>query len=194
MSLAPVAGDGIKEEEPGIYLVLLQFISPDTGIAGNHHRHHACGAVTLCKVVPEKPRMAAAPRGRELYLRDEPVPGSIRTDAHLHAGGDYKAAVNLDSIAQGSRKRRKLHEGLRLRKVLPPQRCKSVIGRYEKVLAGDIGLVVEGRPVRLHVPGQLVPDLLRLVGNLPPCDQRPAMDTEDRQLAFDDGPTCACGA
>ena len=78
MVLAPVAGDAVQQDEPGIDLELVQIISPYSRITGNHYGDYACSAVSFCKVVPEEPQMPAAAGGRELNLHQQPIPGSLR--------------------------------------------------------------------------------------------------------------------
>lgn len=180
--LAPVAGHGIQQDEPGINLVLVEFESKLLRIPGNHDGHHACSTVTFSQVIPELAQMPALSRRCELDFGQQPVPGSLRPAAQLHPGGDYQASIHFHTITQRHRKRRELVESHRRRLVLVPKRRKSVIRRYEQVLAGDVGLMVEGRTVGLHHLRQLVPDQLRPVRNLPPGSQGTPVNIQGRCL------------
>jgi hypothetical protein len=45
------------------------------------------------------------------------------------------------------------------------ERIEAVIGAYKEILARDIGLVVEGRSMRLYVLSKGIPHQLSLMGN-----------------------------
>lgn len=76
MPLALVAGDGIQQDELGIYLVFVQVKTPDTYIRRKHHGDYSCRAVSFRQVIPAKAGIAAAPWSRELDLDQQPVTGS----------------------------------------------------------------------------------------------------------------------
>lgn len=49
--------------------------------------------------------------------------------------------------------------------MLVSERIKAVIGAYKEILARDIGLVVEGRSMRLYVLSKGIPHQLSLMGD-----------------------------
>ena len=59
--------------------------------------------------------------------------------------------------------------------MLIAQGGEPVVGGDEQVVAGDSGLVVERRPVRLHLPGIRLPAQLLLMGKGTPRLQRSLM-------------------
>ena len=63
------------------------------------------------------------------------------------------------------------------------ERIEAVISAYKEILVRDIGLVVEGRSVRLYVLCKGIPHQLRLMGDGPPRRQCPPMDIQMLQLA-----------
>ena len=66
--------------------------------------------------------------------------------------------------------------------MLVSERIEAVIGAYKEILAQDIGLVVEGRSVRLYVLRKGNPHQLRLIGDGPPRSQCPPVDIQMLQL------------
>ena len=93
MELAPVAGDAVQQDEPGIDLELVQIKSPYPRITGNHYGDYACSAVSFCKVVTQEPQMPAAAGGRaEILLEKE-----VDTDAYHIPFHYVRADEKLDN-------------------------------------------------------------------------------------------------
>lgn len=86
-------------------------------------------------------------------------------------------------IRQPDSERREGFETLRLGKMLVSQREESMISRYEQILAGDMCLVIEWRPMRFHLRRETIPGELYGVGDNPPGGQCPAMHVQMLQLA-----------
>lgn len=68
--------------------------------------------------------------------------------------------------------------------MLPAQGDKSMIHRYEKIVAGDVRLMVEWRTVRLDVHSQPVPKQLRFVRDGTPGLHRSLMHTSLGHLSL----------
>ncbi len=73
--------------------------------------------------------------------------------------------------------------------MLVSERIEAVISTYKEILARDIGLVVEGRSMRLYVLRKGIPHLLRLMGDRPTGRQCAPVDIQMLQLA---GGTTIC--
>lgn len=67
--------------------------------------------------------------------------------------------------------------------MLVSERIEAVISTYKEIMARDIGLVVEGRSMRLYVLRKGIPHQLRLMGDRPPCRQCAPVDIRMLQLA-----------
>ena len=71
--------------------------------------------------------------------------------------------------------------------MLLPQGGEAVVSGDEQVVAGDPGLVVEGRPVRFHLRSKRFPEQLLFMGERTPGLQRSLMNGHHCELALSAG-------
>ena len=71
--------------------------------------------------------------------------------------------------------------------MLTAQSGEAMVGGDEQIVTGNPGLMVERRPMRLHLSGIWIPAQLLLMGKGTPCLQRTLMHGNDLQLAGSPG-------
>ena len=96
---------------------------------------------------------------------------------------DNKRSVLHVRIGQAHGKGWEPLERFRLRKMLVPKRCESVVGRNKQILPGYVCQMVERRPMRFHCRSKIVPNKLRGVGNRAPGCQCPTVDIQMFKLS-----------
>lgn len=174
MVLRPVSSHRVEQDVSHVNLVGIKVKSPDGPVVldegndvGNRPARDRHGE--------EVPHLAGIPSiawSRELDLAQYPVPGILFSPIQRELGlQQYVIIANSATSAKVQVEDREGDKGLRLRNVLVTQLCKSVIRRYEEIVAADVIPVVERRPVSNYILGETPPDHLRgVVQSLPGPD------------------------
>ncbi len=166
-------------------LVGLEVKAPNESVA-RYARGHCCIVRgTFRQIIPQPPCTEPSPRTGQLYFGEQPVP-TVRV-YHVQLPPDIQRSILGRCPQNPNQERGKLLKRSRRRRVLPPQGGKAVVCRDKQIVAGDPGLVVERRPVRLHHLGIWLPVQLLLVRNRPPGLQRPDMHSHGLHLATGPG-------
>ena len=140
-------------------------------------------AVLKRQEVPHLPGIDAAAWRCEVQPVQYPVslrmvhPTDIAAERQLQIIPIHDGGHELERI------RRELDEGLGLRHMFITQGDKTVVCRYEEIVAGDVRLVVERRPMGFHLLREVIPEQLRLVRDGTPGLHRSLMHTRVSQLA-----------
>ena len=124
-------------------------------VAGDERRHTRIVRGTFSQIIDHLTRTPPGSWPGQLNLGEQPVPTprvyGLQLPPDLQHVIHGRGPLNLDQ------KRRECFERHRYWNVLHPKRCEPMIGRYEQIVSGDPGLVVERRPMRLHPIAVLVP-------------------------------------
>ena len=125
--------------------------------------------------VPHLAGIAAVTRYLELNLADDAVSRVFICATQREPEVEqYVSIANNATSAKVQAEDREGHEWFRLWNVLVTQLCKPVVGRHEEIVAADMTLVVERRPVSHYRLGKLPPDhLCTVVKTLPGPDSPP---------------------
>ena len=177
MVLRPVSGDGIEQNVPHMELVGIQRKIPDGFIVLDQEGDVAddAGGNGVREEVPHLAGIAAVTRYLELDLADDPVSREfISTTQREPEVEQYVSIANNATSAKVQAEDREGDERFRLRNVLVTQLCKPVVSRHKEIVAADMPLVVERRPVSHDRLGKFPPDhLCAVVKTLPGPDCSP---------------------
>ena len=156
---------GIQRKTPDGFIVLDQERDVTDDAGGNGVREE----------VPHLAGIASVTRYLELDLADDPVSREFISTAEREPEVEqYVSIANYATSAKIQAEDREGDERFRLRNVLVTQLCKPVISRHEEIVAADMTLIVERRPVSHHRLGKLPPDhLCAVVKTLPGPDSPP---------------------
>ena len=165
-----------------MHLVRIQIQAPDGSVAGD-----ACGLRGLVRAwfrqeVPQSAGIPSPARLPQLDFCEEPV--AAGTVFHQQLPLNKESIIHYRGAQEPDDERGKLLKRSWRWYVLIPQGSKAVVRGDEQVVPGDPGLVVEGRPVRLHLCGEWLPEQLILVRERTPGLQCPLMHRHHRQLAL----------
>src|SRR5574344_111361 len=177
MILRSVSGDGVEQDVPHMELVGIQRKIPDGYIVLDQEGDVAddAGGNGIREEVPHLAGIASVTRYLKLDLADDPVSRKFVSTAEREPEIEqYVSIANYATSAKVQTEDREGHEGFRLWNVLVPQLCKPVVSRHEEIVAADMALVVERRPVSDNRLGELPPDqLCAVVKTLPGPDSPP---------------------
>ena len=177
MVLRPVSGDGIEQDVPHMELVGIQRKIPDGFIVLDQEGDVADDARGngIREEVPHLPGIAAVAGHLELNLADDPVTREFISTAEREPEVEqYVSIANYATSAKVQAEDREGDERFRLWNVLVTQLCKPVVSRHEEIVAADMTLVVERRPMSHYRLGKLSPDhLCAVVKTLPGPDSPP---------------------
>lgn len=177
MVLRAVSGDCIKQDVPHMKLVGFQRKTPDGFIVLDQERDVAddIGGNGIREEVPHLAGIASVTRYLELDLADDPVTREfISTTQRKPEVEQYVSIANYATSAIVQAEDREGHERFRIWNVLVTQLCKPVVSRHKEIVATDMTLIVERRPVSNYRLGKLSPDHLRtVVKTLPGPDSSP---------------------
>ena len=125
--------------------------------------------------VSHLPGIASVTRYLELDLADDSVTREfISTTQRKPEIEQYVSIANYATSAKVQAEDREGDERFWLWNVLVTQLCKPVVSRHEEIVAADMTLVVERRPVSYYRLGKLPPDhLCAVVKTLPGPDSSP---------------------
>lgn len=185
MVLRPVSSHRVEQDVSHVNLVGIKVKSPDGPVVpdeendvGNRPARDRHGE--------EVPHLAGIPSiawSRELDLAQYLVHGILFSPIQREPGlQQYVIIANSATSAKVQVEDREGDKGLRLRNVLVTQLCKSVIRRYEEIIAADEIPVVERRPVSNYILGETPPDHLRGVVQSLPGPDGPAMQIKTHHL------------
>ena len=156
---------GIQRKIPDGFIVLDQEgdVADDAG--GNRVREK----------VPHLAGIASVTWYLKLDLADNPVTREFISTAEREPEVEqYVSIANYATSAKVQAEDREGHEWFRLWNVLVTQLCKPVVSRHEEIVAADVALIVERRPVSNNWLGKLPPDhLCDVVKTLPGPDSPP---------------------
>ena len=177
MILRPIPGCGIYQYVPHMELVGFQRKTPDGFIVLDQEGDVAddAGWNGVREEVPHLAGVAAVTWHLELDLADNPVTREfISTTEREPEVEQYVSIANYATSAKIQAEDREGYEWFRLWNVLVTQLCKPVVSRHEEIVAADMALVVERRPVSNYRLGKLPPDhLCAVVKTLPGPDSSP---------------------
>ena len=181
----PVTGLPVQKKVSAVRLVLLQVKVPDAPIIldENYGSRITGRARSESEEVPHQPRLLSSSRFGELNLSQKMIP--LRGRAVLKSQLETEKQIGRIWPFAGKKFQRidrKLLVRLWLRLVLISERYKAVVSRDEKILPADVGSSVKRRFMAQSALAVLMPDLLNLVGNLPPGSQSTSVNIELRQL------------
>lgn len=117
------------------------------------------------KIIPQHSRVTAFARSCQLQFGQQTIPPRILFTTEDNDHRDEQRSGFDVSVTEIDRVGREIVECPGYRKMLVSERIESVIGAYKEILARDIGLVVEGRSMRLYVLSKGIPLQLRLMGD-----------------------------
>ena len=161
-----------------MHLVLRQVQVPQILVVRDQHFHDAVlGIAVLLGDEGTKLARPSAAAGRcELEPDRKPIAGGIGAMIKPHPESDGKGSDIHDGCRmEFAIQRWEVLEGPGHRHVLIAQLCEAVVAGYEEIVAGDMVVLAERRPVTLHRQGQHIPLLLRERIKRPPCLQRTKM-------------------
>ena len=101
----------------------------------------------------------------QLQFGQQPVPARVFFTAENNYRWNDKRPGFYVSVTEIDRVGREIVECPGYRKMFVSERIEAVIGAYKEILALDIGLVIEGRSMRLYVLSKGIPHQLSLMGN-----------------------------
>ena len=185
MVLRPVSGHSIEQDVPHMNLVGIKIKSPDRPVVldeendvGNRPARDRHG-----EEVPHLARISTIAWCLELYLAKNTVTGVLFSTVQCKPGlQQYVRIANSATSAKVQVEDREGDEGLRLRNVLVPQLCESVIRRYEEIVPADVIPIIERRPVSNDILREAPPDHLRGVIQPLPGPDGPAMQIQTHHL------------
>ena len=164
---------GIQRKTPYGFIVLDQ----ERDVA------HGAGWNRVGEEIPHFARIAAVARHLELNLADDPVTREfISTTQREPEIEQYVSIANNATSAKVQAEDREGNEKFRLWNVLVTQLCKPVVSRHEEIVAADVALVVERRPVRHDRPRKFPPDHLRTVVKTLPGPDSPPVQIQAHKL------------
>lgn len=185
MVLRPVSGDGIEQDVPHMELVRIQRKIPDGFIVLDQEGDVADNARWngVREEVPHLAGIAAVTWNLELDLADDPVTREFISATQREPEVEqYVSIANYATSAKVQAEDREGDKGFWLWNVLVTQLCKPVVSRHEEIVAADMALVVERRPVSDYRLGKLPPDHLCTVVKTLPRPDSPPVQIQAHQL------------
>ena len=193
MILTPVPGNGIQEKIAHVQLVSIKRQAPDGTVILDLEDNLADRSIRdrEREKIPHLARIPAMTGDLKLHLSKNPVPRELLRSTQRQT--EAQQNVRIASSATSAKVEAEHGEGderCRLRYMLVPQLCKSMIRRNEQIIAADVIPVAKGRPVSSHSRGQLSPPLLSRRLQALPCPDSPAMQIQTDQLLLSPGELC----
>ena len=177
MVLRAVSGLCVEQDVPHMELVGIQRKIPDGFIVLDQEGDVAddAGGNGVREEVPHLAGIAAVTWYLELDLADDPVAREfISTTQREPEVEQYVSIANYATSAKVQAEDREGYERFRLWNMLVTQLCKPVISRHEEIVAADMTLVIERRPVSHYRLGKFPPaHLCTVVKTLPGPDSSP---------------------
>ena len=185
MLLAAITRHRIQQHKTHIYAKHRCPVNrrPNRPILGKHDLNRQCRTGLRSQHrLPRNPGAQTPASLNQLHPTIQPVPRCLHILQPCHRQTKHQVfALNNRRHHRQSKPRERL-KPKRLRRMLPPQRMEPVLRRHKQVLPRDPGRVIKWRPMRLHLPGILIPNLLHRMRHLPPCGQRPPVHLQMLQL------------
>lgn len=185
MVLRPVSGVGVEQDVPHMELVRIQRKIPDGFIVLDQEGDIAddAGWNGVREEVPHLAGVAAVTWHLELDLADNPVTREfISTTQREPEVEQYVSIANNATSAKVQAEDREGYKWFRLWNVLVAQLCKPVVSRHEEIVAADMALIVERRPVSHYRLGKLPPDHLYAVVKTLPGPDSPSVQIQAHKL------------
>lgn len=162
-----------------MYLVRIQIEVPDVLVSGYLYRYDTirCSTVVGSDEGTKVARLTSGTWGSELDAYSKPVSGGDGISFELRSQFDAKRGFVLkEGRIILTAYNWKFLECPGSRKMLVAKLCKPVIRRYEKIVAGDVVVFLEGWPMAVYVQRKHIPLLLGDGIKRPPGLQRTKMD------------------
>lgn len=185
MVLRAVSGHRVEQDVPHMELVGIQRKIPDGFIVLDQEGDVAdnAGGNGVREEVPHLAGIASVTWHLELYLANDPVTRElISTTQRKSKVEQYVSIANNATSAKVQAEDREGDERFWLWNVLVTQLCEPVVSRHEEIVAANMALVVERRPVSYYRLGELPPDHLCAVVKTLPGPDSPTVQIQAHKL------------